>query len=88
MILKLAHALLKSALKTLGYASLSHDVIIIPSATGIAITLTLLTLKKEKPEAKYVLMPRIDQKTCLKSIITAGLIPLVIEPISSAALPD
>lgn len=33
-------------------------------------------------------MPRIDQKTCLKSIITAGLIPLVIEPISSAALPD
>jgi len=34
-----------------------------------------------KPNAKYIIWPRIDQKTCLKCIITANLIPVVIEPI-------
>ena len=33
-------------------------------------------------------MPRIDQKTCLKSIVTAGLTPIVVEPIISPDHPD
>jgi O-phospho-L-seryl-tRNASec:L-selenocysteinyl-tRNA synthase len=34
--------------------------------------MTLLTLKKDRPDAKYVIWPRIDQKTCLKAIATSG----------------
>lgn len=45
---------------------------IIPTSTGMTLTLCLLAMKKDKPEAKYVIWPRIDQKSCLKSIITAG----------------
>ena len=47
----------------------------------MAITLTLLTLKSKKPDAEYVIWPRIDQKTCLKAITAANLKPIVIEQI-------
>ncbi len=41
--------------------------------SGMTASLTLLTLKQFRPEtAKYVLWPRMDQKSCLKSIQTAG----------------
>ena len=58
-----------------------NDCIVLPFATGMSITLTLLALKSSQPSAEYVIWPRIDQKTCLKSILTANLVPLVIEPI-------
>ena len=45
----------------------------------MGISLVLMTLKLQKPNAKYVIWPRIDQKTCLKCISTCGLIPIVIE---------
>ncbi|CAG7830853.1 unnamed protein product [Allacma fusca] len=56
------------------------DVFLCPTATGLSISLVLLTLAKEKPGAKYVIWPRIDQKSCFKCILTAGLQPLIIEP--------
>ena len=34
--------------------------------------MTLLTLKEQRPGAKYVIWPRIDQKSCFKCILTAG----------------
>ena len=34
---------------------------------------------KARPTAKYVLWSRIDQKSCFKSILTAGLEPVVVE---------
>ncbi len=49
-----------------------------PLATGMSLSLTLLTLKHQKPKAEYVIWPRIDQKTCLKCIITSGLKPIVV----------
>lgn len=48
-------------------------------ATGMSLVLCMLTLKQDRPRAKYVLWPRIDQKSSFKSIITAGLEPIVIE---------
>ena len=42
-------------------------------ATGMSLTLCMLTFRLSKPLAKYVLMPRIDQKSCIKSIILAGM---------------
>ena len=45
----------------------------------MSLTLTMLALKKRRPEAKYVIWSRIDQKSCFKSILTAGLEPAIIE---------
>ena len=46
---------------------------VVPMATGMALVLCMLTIRHERPGAKYVLWPRIDQKSCFKSIGTAGL---------------
>ena len=45
----------------------------------MSISLGLLMLANKHPEKKYVIWSRIDQKTCLKAIETANLIPIVIE---------
>lgn len=45
----------------------------------MSLTLCLLTFKQSRPEGKFVIWPRIDQKSCFKSIITAGLVPLIVE---------
>lgn len=58
-----------------------QDVLVLPFATGMAISLTLLTLKSQKPSAEYVIWSRIDQKTCLKAITAANLKPIIIEEI-------
>lgn len=50
-----------------------------PLATGMALTFCMLSIRQTKPNAQYVLMPRIDQKSCIKSIITAGYKPVIIE---------
>jgi O-phospho-L-seryl-tRNASec:L-selenocysteinyl-tRNA synthase len=55
------------------------DVLLLPMATGMALTMVFLTLAEKYPDKKFVLWPRIDQKTCLKSIITANLTPIVID---------
>lgn len=46
--------------------------IIIPVATGMGLVMTFLSLRQQRPHAKYIIWPRIDQKSCFKSIITAG----------------
>lgn len=45
----------------------------VPMATGMSLVLCMLTLKQERPGAKFVLWSRIDQKSCFKCIITAGM---------------
>jgi len=47
-------------------------------ATGMTLTLCLLALSKHRPNAKYVLWSRIDQKSCFKAITAAGLKPVII----------
>ena len=81
LMVKMTKAMTLNVLKKVIGLNCINDCIVLPFATGMSITLTLLALKSLKPEAEYVIWPRIDQKTCLKSIITANLKPLVIEPI-------
>lgn len=45
---------------------------VVPMATGMTLMLCMLAFKSMRPEARYVLWPRIDQKSCFKSIVTAG----------------
>ncbi|UYV60801.1 SEPSECS [Cordylochernes scorpioides] len=54
---------------------------ILPLATGMSLTLCLLTLRRRNPKARYVLWPRIDQKSCLKCSLTAGFELVVVEPL-------
>ena len=58
----------------------SHDGILLPLCTGMSITMTLQALKSRvKCDHKnIVLWSRIDQKSCFKAILAAGLIPVVI----------
>lgn len=47
-------------------------------ATGMTLSLCFISLRKQRPRAKYILWSRIDQKSCFKSMTTAGFIPIVI----------
>ena len=80
LLVQLTNSLLKNLLKSIGM-SFIKDIIILPFATGMALTLSYLTLRLLKPKAKYIVWSRIDQKTCLKCIITSGFEPLIINPI-------
>ena len=83
LIVKLTkHMTINAMNKILGYSGIK-DALVLPFATGMSLTITLLTIKSlnPSPQAEYVIFPRIDQKTCLKSIYTANLKPIVIEPI-------
>lgn len=81
LLLQLTKALVLDIVRNILSMGFFKDVLIVPSATGISLTLGFLGLAKLKPDAKYVIWPRIDQKTCIKSITAAGLKPIVIEPI-------
>lgn len=55
--------------------------ILLPMATGMSLMLCLSALKNQRSKTKFVLWSRIDQKSCIKCITSANLIPIVIEPI-------
>jgi O-phospho-L-seryl-tRNASec:L-selenocysteinyl-tRNA synthase len=80
IIYKLANSMSLHALQLSGLSSIKHC-LILPLATGMTMTMTMLSLRKTRPNAKYVIWSRIDQKSCFKAIITAGLIPLILENI-------
>ena len=80
LLTQLTNALLKNLLHSIGMAFIK-DIIILPFATGMALTISFLTLRLLKPKAKYIIWSRIDQKTCLKCIITSGYEPIIINPI-------
>lgn len=77
LLYKICHSLVLDAFKVAGLRI--NSCLVLPLATGMSLTLTFLALKQSRPNAKYVLWSRIDQKTCLKCIIAAGLTPVVIE---------
>ncbi|XP_064383400.1 O-phosphoseryl-tRNA(Sec) selenium transferase-like [Halichondria panicea] len=78
LIMQLTNCLLLDIIRARGVHS-ARKCVLIPVATGMALLMVLLTLKQRRPQAKYVVWPRIDQKSCFKSIISAGLEPVVIE---------
>ncbi|CAF3013318.1 unnamed protein product [Rotaria socialis] len=79
---KLTNELVLDAIHALGLRTITHAVVI-PMATGMTMTLCLLTFKKQRPQSRYVLWSRIDQKSCFKSILTANLEPIIIEQIEN-----
>lgn len=75
---KITNSVVLDVLKLTGVRSVS-SCFVVPMATGMSLTLCFLTLRHRRPKARYILWPRIDQKSCFKSMVTAGFEPVVIE---------
>ncbi|KAM4706705.1 O-phosphoseryl-tRNA(Sec) selenium transferase isoform 2-T2 [Discoglossus pictus] len=75
---KLTNSVMLDIIKMAGVRTAS-SCFVVPMATGMSLTLCFLTLRHKRPKAKYIIWPRIDQKSCFKSMITAGFEPVVIE---------
>lgn len=78
----LANSLVLDLLKALGLPT-TKAAVIIPCATGMSLMLCLLALRRKRTNGNYVIFPRIDQKSCVKSIVSAGFEPIVVEPVIS-----
>ncbi len=55
----------------------AKDAFVAPVATGMGVALCLMALKRMRPGSKYVIWSRVDQKSCFKAILTAGLEPVI-----------
>ncbi|XP_064142076.1 O-phosphoseryl-tRNA(Sec) selenium transferase isoform X3 [Loxodonta africana] len=75
---KITNSLVLDVIKLAGVHTVANC-FVVPVATGMSLTLCFLTLRHRRPKAKYIIWPRIDQKSCFKSMITAGFEPVVIE---------
>ncbi|KAM4564900.1 O-phosphoseryl-tRNA(Sec) selenium transferase isoform 2-T5 [Fundulus diaphanus] len=75
---KLTNSVVLDVLKISGECSVA-SCFVVPMATGMSLTLCFLTLRHRRPKARYIIWPRIDQKSCFKSMITAGFEPVVVE---------
>uniref|UniRef100_A0A8C6LIZ1 O-phosphoseryl-tRNA(Sec) selenium transferase n=1 Tax=Nothobranchius furzeri TaxID=105023 RepID=A0A8C6LIZ1_NOTFU len=73
---KLTNSVVLDILKISGFVA---SCFVVPMATGMSLTLCFLTLRHRRPKARYIIWPRIDQKSCFKSMITAGFEPVVVE---------
>ena len=59
--------------------------LVLPLATGMTLTLVLLALRSKRPKtATKVVWCRLDQKTCVKAVLSAGLELVVVQPKLSA----
>ncbi len=79
LLLSLTTALVQYALRNIYGLHAIKDVALFPMATGMTLTLLLMSMRASKPGAEFVVFSRIDQKTCLKCIVTAGLKPIVVD---------
>ncbi|CAH1405480.1 unnamed protein product [Nezara viridula] len=80
LLTKLTNALLLDVIRFMGVKN-SAGCFMVPLATGMSLVLCMLTIKQERPGAKFVLWSRVDQKSCFKSILTCGLQPIIVEPV-------
>lgn len=78
ILTRLTNALILDVIHLQGIRS-TQDCFLVPMATGMSLNLCLLALRRQKTNAKYVLWSRIDQKSCFKSITTAGLMPIIVD---------
>ena len=79
ILLKLTNALVLNTIRDVCGIKATKSCFVLPMATGMALALCLLTIRLERKTAKYVIWPRIDQKSAFKCINTAGFEPLVVE---------
>ena len=70
---KLTNLLVADAMKIAGLEDMG-PALVLPLATGMTLTLVLLAMKSKRPKtANKVVWCRLDQKTCVKAVLSAGL---------------
>jgi O-phospho-L-seryl-tRNASec:L-selenocysteinyl-tRNA synthase len=89
VIAKLTQSMLLDLIRRVLLMPSIQSCLVLPCATGMTLTLVLLALKNKLASAttttttsssqKFVIWTRIDQKTCLKAIISSGFIPIIVE---------
>jgi O-phospho-L-seryl-tRNASec:L-selenocysteinyl-tRNA synthase len=77
LLYKLCCSLVQHAMQLAGLTL--KNCVVLPLATGMSLTMCFLTLKRNNPNAQYIIWSCIDQKSCFKSIITAGYEPLIVQ---------
>uniref|UniRef100_A0A1E1X6Z7 O-phosphoseryl-tRNA(Sec) selenium transferase n=1 Tax=Amblyomma aureolatum TaxID=187763 RepID=A0A1E1X6Z7_9ACAR len=75
---KLTNSMLLHLLQAAGVPAVK-SCFIVPMATGMCLSLCMLAFRQLRPSARHVVWSRIDQKSCFKSILTAGFKPVVVE---------
>eukprot|EP00871_Galdieria_phlegrea_P000039 jgi/Galph1/1035/GphlegSOOS_G5773.1 len=78
LLVKLADCLALDAIREAGLKSVKRA-LVLPVATGMAMTLVFLAFREKKPHANKIIFSRIDQKSCVKCIQTAGYEVVVID---------
>ncbi|XP_001624438.2 O-phosphoseryl-tRNA(Sec) selenium transferase [Nematostella vectensis] len=78
LLMRLTNCMALDVIRMTGVKS-AAACLLLPLATGMSLVMVFLTLRQVRPSAKYVIWPRIDQKSCFKCILTAGFEPVVIE---------
>uniref|UniRef100_A0A182HZ58 O-phosphoseryl-tRNA(Sec) selenium transferase n=1 Tax=Anopheles arabiensis TaxID=7173 RepID=A0A182HZ58_ANOAR len=81
----LTNSLVRDWIRTIGIPSCGHA-IVVPLATGMTVMLTLRAIHASRPAARYVLWSRVDQQSCFKSIIAAGLTPIAIDSLLASEI--
>ncbi|MCP9263396.1 O-phosphoseryl-tRNA(Sec) selenium transferase [Dirofilaria immitis] len=84
---EITNKLALDAIRYLGIPS-TKAAMVIPVATGMALSLCLGAWRHTKRRAKFVVFLRIDQKSCFKSIFTAGFEPIIIDSIPETMISD
>ncbi|KAH8052160.1 transferase [Aureococcus anophagefferens] len=81
LLAKLSNHLALDALREAGNTEFTAA-LVLPCATGLSLALCLLSVRNRPGNAakKKVLWCRIDQKSCFKGILLAGLEPVVVSP--------
>jgi O-phospho-L-seryl-tRNASec:L-selenocysteinyl-tRNA synthase len=78
VIYKLTNSLATHAMEVAGIMP-GMTSLVLPLATGMSLAMCFLALRTSRPKAKYIIWPRIDQKSCFKSMAVAGMTPLIVE---------
>ncbi|XP_050082104.1 O-phosphoseryl-tRNA(Sec) selenium transferase [Anopheles aquasalis] len=74
----LTNCLVLDLIRTIGVPN-CKKAIVMPLATGMTVMLSLRAVHCKRPQSRYVLWSRVDQQSCFKSILAAGLEPIVID---------
>lgn len=79
LVYKLTNRLALHAIQICGVTR-AASALVLPMATGMSIAMVLLAARAQRPPtARFVVWPRIDQKSCFKAILTAGCTPVPVE---------
>ena len=83
---KLTNLLVADAMRIAGLEAMG-PALVLPLATGMTLTLVLLAVKSKRPKtATKVVWCRLDQKTCVKAVLSAGPEPFREGPPDAAGL--